>query len=301
MHKSVKPAALLATTLLLSACASNELPLGKGGTGNLGDLRALTPTHGLLGGKHLTRIRTAGLQEIAMTLGAQSGLAARGKTINAEVAHHARDLDTAFNFHSLVLDHNVMPPVLVEGHNVLKLADQKTIRLYDRSYRILRQAQFITAPPAWRDYLTMTYKQPDRPDSSMLPRTHEEKVVWKHYVTVGWQHGVKQADNIFRDNLARLKRDYKGMLLYRTLLAQHMVTAPYVARTNMGVTGAKNELRVGDHVLKISALPEMQLNSDLWLPAVSPDKDTLTQPFVEPQLQRFARGPETPNIPFKRP
>ena len=69
---------------------------------------------------------------------------------------------------------------------------------------------------------------------------------------------------IFTDNLARLKRDYAGMVLYKKLLAQHMVSAPFVARTELGVTGGGSDMRINDQVLRITALPSLQSNSRKW-------------------------------------
>ncbi len=61
-------------------------------------------------------------------------------------------------------------------------------------------------------------------------------------VEMGWFEGIDQADQIYTENLARLKRDYQGMIRYRMLLAQNMVSAPQVAHRELGVTGGGEEL-----------------------------------------------------------
>ena len=88
--------------------------------------------------------------------------------------------------------------------------------------------------------------------------------IWKEYLDIGWKNGIEQADTIYSENLAKLKRDYEGMILYRKLLAMHMVTPPYVAETDLGVTGDRNHLNIGDKVLRISALPGLNVDSHTW-------------------------------------
>ena len=54
------------------------------------------------------------------------------------------------------------------------------------------------------------------------------------------------------------------MIRYRTLLAQNMVSPPYVAEMNMGVTGGGSDLTAGDRLLRITAFPTLQNNSQDW-------------------------------------
>lgn len=242
-----------------------------------GNTDSLTGLKDLTGSKpkapkkdELSTMRIQALQDIALSTGAQSGLAARSKEINAVLDSNANSLSRIFNFHALMLPHNVLPPVLSEGRSELNLADCSTIRLADRVYKIIKQACFVTAPPNWREYLYMNYAKPERPSNSLLPQNERESCIWDEAVTRGWNNGVKQANSIFRENLARLKRDYNGMLLYRQLLAENLVSPPYVAKTSLGITGTGSEMHINDQVLRITALPELQKTPKRWLPAVSP-------------------------------
>jgi len=87
---------------------------------------------------------------------------------------------------------------------------------------------------------------------------------------MGWQKGIEQAYSIFRQNLARLKRDYNGMILYRKLLQEKMVSPPFVSRTELGVTGDGNDMHVNYQVLRITALPRLQTDSRHWRAVVIP-------------------------------
>lgn len=212
--------------------------------------------------------RYAAIQETALGMGARGGLAYRSIQINNMLDSQAKTLDLAFNFTGQLLAHNVLPPVLVEGRDSLNLDGDSAIRLSDRTYKIAQQARFVTAAPTWRNYLWMDYRRPTPPDRSLLPKNPREDVLWKHYIKLGWKQGMAQADTIYASNLDRLRRDYNGMLLYRKLLMQNMVSLPFVARTELGITSEAGEMRVNDQILRITALPQMQTNSKTWNPVI---------------------------------
>lgn len=217
---------------------------------------------------NISEIRYAALKETATSLGAQGGLAWRSKQINNLLETNDQNLNRIFNFRALLLSNNVIPPVLAEGENNLNLDDPDALRLADRVYKIVSPPRFVTAPPTWRDYLWMNFKAPDKPDVSLLPKNAEERNIWNQYVTIGWSEGTQQANQIFSANLGRLKRDYQGMIIYRILLAQNMVTAPFVAKTDLGITGNANEMRINDQVLRITATSKLQTNAKVWKPAL---------------------------------
>ncbi len=227
-------------------------------------------------GGNLSGIRNIGLRDTALSLGARAGLAWRASEINVLVSRHEPNLDLIYNFNSLLLDHNVLPPVLIEGRQNLEQTTDDVIRVADRAYTINAQARFVTMAPTWRDYLKMHYKDPDMPDSSLMPRNEVEKNVWDKYLDEGWQAGVTQADVIFAENLGRLKRDYEGMVRYHTLLAQNMVSLPFVAQVNLGVTGGDSQMAINDRLLRITTLPRLNTASNEWNALVTSDERQLT-------------------------
>ena len=223
------------------------------------------------------KIRNQALSEVALSLGAQSGLAARAKIIDDQLTRQARSLDTIFDFKSLILANNVLPPVLLQGNNTLNLANSQAIRVSDRTYKLAKQARFITTPPNWRQYLWLDYKKPEAPHNSMLPKDRDEHQVWCYFAERGWQNGVEQADTILTENIARIKEDFTGMILYRKLLAMNMVSPPYISHTDLGITGNGDELHIDDRVLRITALPALNVNSDEWRAAVAKDERNLKE------------------------
>lgn len=212
----------------------------------------------------LSGLRAKSLRDSAMSIGAQGGLAWASDRMNVKMSTDEKYLDSIFNFNAMVLSHGIMPPVLVQGDNSLNLADPNTIRVADRTYKIVRQARFATTPPNWREYLWLTYPKPELPDKTLLPRTQEEQKIWREGIHTGWQKGIEQSYSIFQQNLARLKRDYQGMILYRKLLQQRMISPPFVSRTELGITGDGSDMRVNDQVLRIVELPKLQTNSKGW-------------------------------------
>lgn len=268
----------LCALLLLSGCArNNALP---GDTTSLAGLQAMGKARvkaNAVRHRATGKIREMALKETALSLGAQAGLAYRARCIDEDLIKQARQLDTVFDFNALLIEHNVLPPVLLEGRNTLNLADTQTIRISDRTFKVSKQARFITSAPNWRQYLWMDYKKPDYPNITMLPKNRNERRIWALYVKKGWKNGVEQASSIIEESIARIKEDYAGMILYRKLLAMNMVSPPYVSHTDLGVTGDGSEIHIDDRVLRITALPALNVNSREWRAVIARDEKTLQQ------------------------
>jgi defect-in-organelle-trafficking protein DotC len=250
---------------LLAGCGYHQQNLDINTT-NLSELQSVrvypmspSATRGGIG-----KFRERSLEEIAMSVGAQAGLSWASDHMNAQMDADRRYLDTIYNFNAMVLSHGVIPPVLEEGDYSLNLNDPNTIRVADRTYKIIQQARFATTAPNWREYLWFNYPKPSLPDKSLLPRTYEEQMVWRRNIRIGWQKGIEQSYSIFQQNLARLKRDYRGMVLYRKLLQERMISPPFVSRTELGITGNGEDMRVNDQVLRIVELPKLQTNGKNW-------------------------------------
>ena len=92
-------------------------------------------------------VRIQGLRDTALSLGARGGLAEQAEISNRMLLRNEAVLQRVFNFNAIMLDKNVLPPVLIEGRNTLDIAGPDAIRIADRNYQILEQARFVTAPP----------------------------------------------------------------------------------------------------------------------------------------------------------
>ncbi len=214
-------------------------------------------------------VRMQALRETAATLGTQGGLAWRAEHIDRALKEQDSYLDQVFNFNQLMLKHNVLPPVLAYADKPLNLDSDTSIRLADKIYNIISPARFVTVPPTWRDYLWLTYKKPSVPNHTLLPKGHKEVGYWNHFLRQGWKRGLEQANQIFAANLSRLKRDMSGMILYHKMLSEHMVSAPFVAKADLGITGNTSHLRINDQVLRITAQSQLQTDSSQWSPVLT--------------------------------
>lgn len=261
---------ILLAALGLTACAASRSStnLNNVDTANLSQLEAVRndPVRAdtTNNGTDVSAMRAKMLEDTALSLGAQGGLSWASQRINVKLESDRKYLETIYNFNAMLLSHGVLPPVLEASTNNLNQDDPDTIRVADRSYKIIQQARFVTTPPNWREYLVMSYPKPALPDKSLLPRSSEEQRVWKDGIAKGWENGIKQSYSIFQQNLARLKRDYAGMIIYRKLLQARMISPPFVATTDLGVTGDGTNMRVNDQVLRIVSHPKLQTNGNNW-------------------------------------
>lgn len=237
--------ATLIATGVLTGCGATDIPTGP------------------------NKIRTTAVKQAALSYGAQNGLAWRAKQITKTLSKYTYTVNRIFNFNALLLTHNLLPPILVEDRNSLSLTDPNTIRLADRTYKIERVARFTTTPPSWRDYIVLKYPQPHTPNTTLLPKNSEEREIWDANVNVGWQEGIYQAEDMFQMNLYRMQRDYVGMVLYHTLLAQNMISQPYVSKAALGITGDAREMRINDQVIRITEHSNLRPGeAKRWVPAL---------------------------------
>lgn len=251
----------------LSCCATSQRSFD---STNRCDLENLTQQATMANKPTVGKIRIQALKETALSIGAQGGLANRAREIDKMLACNSDDLSSAYNFNRMLLDKNIIPPVLEYSEQSLNLANPDIIRISDNIYKIIKQARFVTAAPTWRDYLWLNYQKPPLPDSTLLPKDQRERKIWQEYIRIGWKKGLDQADTIYNNNLAELKRDFKGMMLYQELLSKNMVTKPFVSEANIGITSNadQSEIRVNDRILRITAVPKLNPNSKQWHPVL---------------------------------
>ena len=256
--------AIIACVLSLTACSSKKAP-NNDEKSRLANLSSTDKNSAVI-----SDMRAQILRDTALSVGARGGLAWRSRTINEMLSKQEKQLDRLFNFSALVVEQNVLPPVLSESRKTLNLASNETIRIADINYKIIAQAKFITRPPIWRDYLWMSNQDPETPDNSLLPRNNDERKIWEKYIIEGWDAGMGQAVIMYKENMSRLQRDYEGMIRYHRLLKQGMVSPPFVANLELGVTGNDSNMAVNDRILRITALPSLQADSQNWKTEIIP-------------------------------
>lgn len=209
-------------------------------------------------------VRATAIQESAAAYGAQAGMAARGNQLNAAIRARHMVYGRAFDFSVVMLEPGFLPPVITEGRDAYNQPNDNEVRAADRIYKIEFPARLVNTPPLAMDYLMVPVSSATPPDRTVLPRNSEEKALWDQWASQGWNQGVALADDVFSANLARLRRDFEGMLRYKMLYQQGVVSKPILARSNLGVTGGGDEMAIGDRIFRITAKAQLDPNTGRW-------------------------------------
>lgn len=227
------------------------------------------------------RLRSAAMRDNALAYGAQGGLAWGAREINQMLERQAANLDRTFDFNRLMMRQpggvTVLPPVISEGRDTYEQADAgRTIRVANRYYEIVETSRFAPSAPLWHEYLVRNFEPPRTPPADLLPREKNERELWRRYVAEGWAEGEKQSSEIFKADLARLERDYTGMIRYSEMLRRGQVSAPVVANQNLGITGSGQNMRVSDTIHRITQDPRLNVREGRDWKALSSPMDPTT-------------------------
>ena len=217
-------------------------------------------------------IRKDAIKEAAMSYGARGGLAYRTWHIRKTLEQRATYLDKIFNFRALLIaapsGFLMEPPIVSESiDNMLIESGGQTAAVSDTIFNINKNVEIVSAPRNWRQYLDREWGAIDEPPEVLKPANADERAIWKEYVAKGWKEGETQADEVFEMDLNALVADFNGMVRYRKLLAQNMITLPFTQQVDRGVTGDGNTMRVGDRAVSITEIPQLVTGSDIWQPA----------------------------------
>ena len=218
------------------------------------------------------QIRGDALREAALSYGARGGLAHRTFEIQRRLAEYDTSLSRLFDFTRLLITAPsgllIEPPIISEAQQaVIVNGGGQEAAVADRVYRINRVARIVTASRNWRLYMERDWGKVDPPPGLLLPKDEEERKLWRQQVNEGWNAGVQQAEETFEADLDRLSNDFVGMVRYREMLAQGMVSPPFALHQDHGVTGGGSEMRVGDRGLTITGPSSLIPRSERWTTA----------------------------------
>ncbi len=217
-------------------------------------------------------LRQQALREAALSYGARGGLARHTWEIMQQLQQNQSVMNSTFDFRQLLVPVGsgllMEPPIVNEADDASVVADRgQQAATADRIYRINQNARIVTAPRNWHAYLERDWGTVTPPPTLLLPQDDDERDEWRKWVAEGWAEGYQQADDIFQADLDRLVRDFTGMVRYRNLLAQGIITAPYAATQDRGVTGGGNEMRIGDEAITITGTSQLNPRPNQWKPA----------------------------------
>jgi defect-in-organelle-trafficking protein DotC len=221
------------------------------------------------GNTPLNEAKLATINESGMRIGAQAGMISRAKEIVARIERRSADLDRIFAFQPLISSDGFLPPVVVQSSQKFEtLNSAQRVEFAGVTYKIITPARFVRVAPTWRDYLFAGINDKrlsvDPLPQAIKPSTPEEKSEWEKAVRNGWNVGTKQADQIFMENMNRLKRDYMGMLRYLSMSNAKMIKGPVVSKTAESVKITNDEIAIGVGANEISMPAIMEKDQGAW-------------------------------------
>lgn len=215
------------------------------------------------------RVRGGAIREMGLSFGARGGLAWGSRDINRRLMERAPELTRAFDFNAILIRDRrgvaLLPPVVSESRDTMEQMEEgRVLRVADAFYEIIAPARFVPVAPLWHSYLIRTYSAPEMPPFELLPRTDAERELWRRSVAEGWEAGLRQAEDIFQEDMRRLERDFQGMVRYAALLHENRISAPFVAAAAHGVTGTPDAVRVNDRSFRITSDAALSRNARAW-------------------------------------
>jgi defect-in-organelle-trafficking protein DotC len=209
------------------------------------------------------------IKEAGMRSGAQAGMMSRARELVAKINERSIDLDKIFSFQPLINKDGFLPPVILSTSQKVETLDgAQRIEFAGLTYKIVSPARFVRVAPTWRDYVFAGIADKrlsvDPLPAAIRPITPDEKKAWEDSVHEGWDVGCKQADAIFEENMAKMKRDYLGMLKYISLRDKGMIKAPVLSKTSDEIKVTKDEISIGVGVKEIQNRAEMESDVGAW-------------------------------------
>lgn len=218
----------------------------------------------------VTKIRGTALMEAAQSYGSQMGYARRAWEIAGRLETRSSQLSGVFDFGRVVSAAPVqagviVPPVASRSFDAFTVnADGTEASVADEYLTIVKPGRIAPVAPTWRDYLIFAAPTPEDPPRSLQPTDANELKKFRDWFSQGWKAGVELADAEFSDRLARLQRDYGGMMQYRRLVALGMMDRMVLADADFGVTGGGNEMRIGSRTVQITSEASFRAEPDRW-------------------------------------
>lgn len=223
-------------------------------------------------GDGMVDIRLNAIREAALSYGARGGLAFGTYHVRLELEKRASYLERVFDFQRLLIPAPsgllIEPPIVSEAEDMLSVdINGQQAAVVDRMYNINLNARIVTASRSWRQYLERSWGSVEMPPDLLRPATDDERDSFEMSVVRGWEEGLEQADEIFNQDLNQLVTDFEGMVRYRRLLAQGMISKPYALQVDRGVTGDGDSMRIGDRAIQITGNSQLVTGYQQWKPA----------------------------------
>jgi len=218
--------------------------------------------------------RSAMLRDAALAFGIRGGLAARTDEANERLRSLDGQLSRTYSFKDIMISAPagflIQPPVVVKQESAAKISDDgKRASLIDVTYMIVSPGKIRTTSPVWQEYLLRDWPKVTPPDDAVLPQNSAERKLWSHWVEKGWVQGSRQAEIIFEEDLARLDRHFKGMVLYLQLVEEGKIQSLFVGAGEKAIQIPDGStMKVGLREIAISRSANFVGDINNWKPIV---------------------------------
>ena len=178
------------------------------------------------------------------------------------------------NFAYLLINNNMMPPVVVEGDSFYEQNNEFETKEIKKLFRIVKPAELVSNVPTWRDYILIQVNEipPTIPNDFKLENS-SEKSIWAEFAKKGIEAGAQHARDELDYQYALLIRDYKGMLLARHLNDLNIISFSKIDALDRGIVIEDKMVNIGD-VEYISSNMDVFNSLDEWKPLIR-DSDIL--------------------------
>ena len=230
--------------------------------GDPAELAGLLEMTGTATGKEKTAVqlmRPKAIREAARLVTFQTAMSWRYGQLLEETERYSAIMDTAFNFAPLMLTQGealIMPPQIARAGASMRIEDGATATAAKTTYELLEPARYVAVVPNWREFLMADeFPSPEEPNPALLPKNTEERAIWRAAVREAWAQGLAEADQLYADNVSRMARSYRGVMLYHLLTAQHLLSRVNTASSDLGTRRSDNgnKLNIGQKVYRITA------------------------------------------------
>ena len=230
--------------------------------GDPAELAGLLEMTGTATGKEKTAVqlmRPKAIREAARLVTFQTAMSWRYGQLLEETERYSAIMDTAFNFAPLMLTQGealIMPPQIARAGASMRIEDDATATTAKTTYELLEPARYVAVVPNWREFLMADdFPAPEQPNPALLPKNTEERAIWRAAVREAWAQGLAEADQLYADNVSRMARSYRGVMLYHLLTVQHLLSRVNTASSDLGTRRSDNgnKLNIGQKVYRITA------------------------------------------------
>lgn len=204
----------------------------------------------------VNQLRPSAIRDAARLVTLQTAMQWRYAQLLLDTKQYSGILDTAFNFGPLMMTQGeavIMPPILTRADASMRIEDSTTATVTKTSYELLTPAKYTSVVPNWRWYLMNDgLPAPEQPHPAVLPKNSDERLIWYAAVREAWKLGTDQAEQLYQENVSRMVRDYRGVMLYHLLTAQHLLSNVATASSDLGIYAKDSKMHIGQRVYRIT-------------------------------------------------